>query len=72
MIDTTIIQALILNSMFYSMAVPKKRRSKAKGKTRLSNWKKKGEKAATKAYNAAKTFFAKEKMIASLKNDEEV
>nr|YP_009730849.1 50S ribosomal protein L32 [Cladosiphon okamuranus]QAY81085.1 50S ribosomal protein L32 [Cladosiphon okamuranus] len=52
------------------MAVPKKRRSKTKGKVRLSNWKKKGEKAATKAYNAAKTFFAKEKVAASLKNDE--
>nr|WRW10764.1 50S ribosomal protein L32 [Papenfussiella kuromo] len=47
------------------MAVPKKRRSKAKGKTRLSNWKKKGKKAATKAYNAAKTFFAKEKKVAA-------
>ena len=61
------------SSFSEGMAVPKKRRSKAKGKTRLSNWKKKGVNAATKAYNAAKTFFAKEKKAAaSLKNDEKV
>nr|YP_009694335.1 50S ribosomal protein L32 [Hapterophycus canaliculatus]AXU40752.1 50S ribosomal protein L32 [Hapterophycus canaliculatus] len=48
------------------MAVPKSRRSKAKGKTRLSNWKKKGEKASRLALNSAKTFFQKEKKEAAL------
>nr|YP_009736307.1 50S ribosomal protein L32 [Scytosiphon promiscuus]QDM58394.1 50S ribosomal protein L32 [Scytosiphon promiscuus]QDM58537.1 50S ribosomal protein L32 [Scytosiphon promiscuus]QTW91552.1 ribosomal protein L32 [Scytosiphon lomentaria]WAM64632.1 50S ribosomal protein L32 [Scytosiphon lomentaria] len=48
------------------MAVPKSRRSKAKGKTRLSIWKKKGEKASRLALNSAKTFFQKEKKDAAL------
>ena len=52
------------------MAVPKKRRSKAKGKTRLSNWKKKGVVAAKKAYSEAKTFFAKEKKIETATTEE--
>lgn len=61
------------NNLSEGMAVPKKRRSKAKGKTRLSNWKRKGKTAATKAYNAAKTFFAKEKKAAaSIKNEEKI
>nr|QWK41716.1 ribosomal protein L32 [Akkesiphycus lubricus] len=37
------------------MAVPKKRRSKAKGRTRLSNWKAKGRVVADKALNLAKS-----------------
>nr|YP_010990811.1 ribosomal protein L32 [Lessonia nigrescens]WOX59844.1 ribosomal protein L32 [Lessonia nigrescens] len=41
------------------MAVPKKRRSKAKGRTRLSNWKSKGRKAADKALNLAKSLVKK-------------
>nr|YP_010922916.1 ribosomal protein L32 [Colpomenia sinuosa]WJZ45232.1 ribosomal protein L32 [Colpomenia sinuosa] len=48
------------------MAVPKSRRSKAKGKTRLANWKKKGKKASMLALNSAKTFFQKEKKEAEL------
>nr|YP_011006716.1 50S ribosomal protein L32 [Hedophyllum nigripes]WAM63861.1 50S ribosomal protein L32 [Hedophyllum nigripes] len=41
------------------MAVPKKRRSKAKGRTRLSNWKSKGRTAADKALNLAKSIVKK-------------
>nr|QWK43280.1 ribosomal protein L32 [Ecklonia arborea] len=41
------------------MAVPKKRRSKAKGRTRLSNWKFKGHTAADKALNLAKSIVKK-------------
>nr|YP_011004893.1 50S ribosomal protein L32 [Agarum clathratum]WAM61756.1 50S ribosomal protein L32 [Agarum clathratum] len=41
------------------MAVPKKRRSKAKGRTRLSNWKAKGRTAADKALNLAKSIVKK-------------
>lgn len=37
------------------MAVPKKGRSKAKGRTRLSNWKAKGRKTADRAINLAKS-----------------
>ena len=37
------------------MAVPKKRRSKSKRKTRLSAWKAKGRVAAQRAYNLAKS-----------------
>ena len=48
------------------MAVPKSRRSKAKGRIRLANWKKKGEKSSRLALNAAKTFFQKEKKEAAL------
>jgi len=36
------------------MASPKNRRSKAKGGTRLSNWKRKSKDAAIRAFNAAK------------------
>lgn len=41
------------------MAVPKKRRSKAKGRTRLSNWKSKGRTTAEKALNLAKSIVKK-------------
>nr|YP_009182429.1 50S ribosomal protein L32 [Costaria costata]ALF62973.1 50S ribosomal protein L32 [Costaria costata]QWK43848.1 ribosomal protein L32 [Costaria costata]WAM62455.1 50S ribosomal protein L32 [Costaria costata] len=41
------------------MAVPKKRRSKAKGRTRLSNWKAKGRTSADKALNLAKSIVKK-------------
>jgi len=41
------------------MAVPKKRRSKAKGRTRLSNWKSKGRTTADKALNLAKSIVKK-------------
>nr|YP_011006012.1 50S ribosomal protein L32 [Dictyoneurum californicum]WAM63016.1 50S ribosomal protein L32 [Dictyoneurum californicum] len=41
------------------MAVPKKRRSKAKGRTRLSNWKAKGRTTANKALNLAKSIVKK-------------
>ena len=37
------------------MAVPKKRRSKSKGRTRLAAWKAKSKKFAQKAYNLAKS-----------------
>ena len=37
------------------MAVPKKRRSKSKGRTRLAAWKAKSRKLAQKAYNLAKS-----------------
>nr|QWK42144.1 ribosomal protein L32 [Pseudochorda nagaii] len=37
------------------MAVPKKRRSKSKGRTRLANWKSKGRTSAEKALNLAKS-----------------
>ena len=62
-------QITLGNSFSEGMAVPKKRRSKAKGKKRLSNWKRKGQTAATKAYSAAKTFFAKEKNAAATKEE---
>lgn len=58
--------SILKNISSEGMAVPKKRRSKAKGKTRLSNWKKKSAIAAKKAYSEAKTFFAKEKLSAAM------
>lgn len=39
------------------MAVPKKRRSKAKGKIRLAIWKGKGNKIANHALSLAKSIF---------------
>ena len=44
-----------------SMAVPKSRRSKSKGRTRLSNWKKKAATASKKPFNLAKKIVEKEK-----------
>nr|YP_010317772.1 ribosomal protein L32 [Silvetia siliquosa]UNH90210.1 ribosomal protein L32 [Silvetia siliquosa] len=41
------------------MAVPKKRRSKAKGKIRLAIWKGKGNKIANRALSLAKSIFNK-------------
>ena len=43
------------------MAVPKSRRSKTKGKIRLSNWKRKANDTAKKAFSEAKKVFAKQK-----------
>ena len=67
-----IIKNLIYNilketkSLSKGMAVPKKRRSKSKGKTHLSNWKKKSAKVAQKAFNTAKTIFAKQKRASEI------
>jgi ribosomal protein L32 len=64
------IEKRILMKHFFvssAMAVPKKRRSKTKGRIRLSNWKRKSKKAAEKAYSSAKTFFANEKKASSVK-----
>jgi len=52
------------------MAVPKKRRSKSKGRKRLSNWKNKCAKVAKKAFNAAKTILSKEKKEVTDKNQD--
>ncbi len=67
-----LIDIIAIPEKIYSegMAVPKKRRSKAKGKVRLSNWKKKGAVAAKKAYSEAKTFFAKEKNLSVVGSEE--
>lgn len=43
------------NALSEAMAVPKKRRSKSKGKTRLSNWKHKSIKLAKQAISVAKS-----------------
>ena len=62
------------NNLSNGMAVPKKRRSKSKGKKRLSNWKRKGNEVRIKAWNAAKTFFARKKKeeASIIKKDEKI
>ena len=42
------------------MAVPKKRRSKAKGKIKLAIWKRKGHKIAARALSLAKSMLNKD------------
>nr|YP_011005047.1 50S ribosomal protein L32 [Analipus japonicus]WAM61910.1 50S ribosomal protein L32 [Analipus japonicus] len=42
------------------MAVPKKRLSKAKGRTRIARWKEKGKKTAKRAMSLAKSAFNKD------------
>lgn len=56
------------------MAVPKKRRSKAKGRTRLASWKKKAGKTADRALALAKSILNKDSKFlfdSKKKNDEE-
>jgi len=56
------------------MAVPKKRRSKAKGRTRLASWKKKADKTAERALALAKSILNKNSKFlfdSKKKNDEE-
>ena len=56
------------------MAVPKKRRSKAKGRTRLASWKKKAGKSADRALALAKSILNKDSKFlfdSKKKNDEE-
>nr|YP_011005605.1 50S ribosomal protein L32 [Cutleria multifida]WAM62609.1 50S ribosomal protein L32 [Cutleria multifida] len=54
------------------MAVPKKRRSKAKSRTRLAIWKGKGNKSATRALTLAKSILNKNsKFIFDPKKEDE-
>lgn len=56
------------------MAVPKKRRSKAKGRTRLASWKKKAGKTAERSLALAKSILNKDSKFlfdSKKKTDEE-
>lgn len=53
------------------MAVPKSRRSKSKGKVRLSNWKRKANSTAKRAFNQAKKIFTTEQKEKLLNGSEE-
>ena len=57
---------------FKMMAVPKKRRSKSKGRTRLSNWKKKAKEVAKKALSAAKNLGKEKKANISVEKEDSV
>ncbi|CAN0407683.1 unnamed protein product [Ascophyllum nodosum] len=54
------------------MAVPKKRRSKAKGKIRLAIWKGKGNKIASRALSLAKSIFNKNSTFIFNKKNKEL
>ena len=71
MINLQDLISLILVEKSYSnaMAVPKSRRSKSKGRTRLANWKRKSSEIAKKAFNEAKRILAREKVETSEKNN---
>lgn len=58
------------NAFSKAMAVPKKRRSKSKGKTRLSNWKHKSIKLAKQAINVAKSKLGRDNSKEQIKDPE--